>query len=197
MALQFKIQLKNITQPSVWRRVIVPDSFTFHDLHMVIQAVFPWDNNHLYMFNPKGYGSHPTVSLPAEGWDETEMNAKKTPLSKLLFAEKQSFAYIYDFGDDWIHNIVLEKIISDIIMYPKCLAGKGTCPPEDCGGPRGYQSLKNTLSDPANEEYEEIKDWPCLDEGEEWNADRFDLDAANETLQVIFVKTDRPGNKKK
>jgi hypothetical protein len=191
MALQFKIQLKNITSPPVWRRVIVPDTFSFHDLHLVIQAAFPWDNYHLYMFNPKGYSSHPTISLPSDGWEETEMNAKRTFLTKIFYTEKQTFTYIYDFGDDWTHHIVLEKILPEKVIYPMCLAGKGKCPPEDCGGPWGYENLKETLSDPNSEEHEEMKEWLGLEEGEEWEADFFDLDETNIKLQAFFTKLEK------
>lgn len=195
IALQFKIQLKNVTKPTVWRRVIVPETFTFHDLHMVIQSVFPWDNYHLYMFSPKGYGSKPIISLPSEGWEETQMNAKRTLLSMFFFEKKQSFTYIYDFGDDWTHHIILEKILSNAVLFPMCTDGKGTCPPEDCGGPWGYQNLRETLSDPANEEYEEMKEWLGLEEGQEWNPEGFDLEKANQVLLSTFVK--RPGSGKR
>jgi hypothetical protein len=183
MSLQFKIQLKNVTKPPVWRQVVVPEKFTFHDLHQLIQLVFGWEDFHLYQFSPKGYGSHPIIAIPSkEDWDQPDMNATKTKLNKVFISVKQTFTYIYDFGDDWIHQIVLEKILTDEIKQPVCLAGKGTCPPEDCGGPWGYENLKLILADPAHEEYLEMKEWLGL-EDEEWDANYFDVADVNEMLK--------------
>jgi len=183
MTYQFKIQLKNVTKPPVWRLIQVPEKFTFHDLHQLIQLVFGWEDCHLYMFNPKGYGSHPVIAIPSgEEWEKPEMNAMKTKLNKVFTAEKQSYTYIYDFGDDWIHQILLEKILPEEIKSPICLNGKGTCPPEDCGGPWGYQNLKTILADPKHEEYEDMKEWMGLEIDEDWDANYFDLEEVNEML---------------
>ncbi|MGH7104351.1 MAG: IS1096 element passenger TnpR family protein [Acetobacteraceae bacterium] len=39
--LQIKVWLKEIS-PMIWRRVLVPASFTLHDLHGVIQVAMGW-----------------------------------------------------------------------------------------------------------------------------------------------------------
>ena len=48
--------------------------------------------------------------------------------------------YSYDFGDGWVHEIQLEKILprEKDTSYPLCIDGKRACPPEDCGGVWGY-----------------------------------------------------------
>ena len=63
-------------------------------------------------------------------------------------------SYTYDFGDDWEHDIVLEETRTAVPeeTYPSCVAGKGACPPEDCGGAWGYAELKEILADPLHEE---------------------------------------------
>ncbi|MBC8003882.1 MAG: plasmid pRiA4b ORF-3 family protein [Verrucomicrobia bacterium] len=184
MAYQFKIQLKNITKPPVWRRVVVSEKITFHDLHVVIQTVFGWDDYHLYQFSPSGYGSNPVIAIPSEGdWEKPEMNAAKTKLNKVFTREKQTFNYIYDFGDDWVHHITLEKILPGDVKTPACVAGKGACPPEDCGGPWGYEDLKAILADPNHEEHAEMKEWLGMEEDEQWDADEFDVEETNGALQ--------------
>jgi len=183
MSLQFKIQLKNVTKPPVWRQLLVPETFTFHQLHEVIQMSFGWENYHLYQFSPQGYGSYPIIAIPSkDDWKKPDMNATKTKLNKVFTAEKQKFTYIYDFGDDWVHQIVLEKILPDEIKSPVCLGGKGCCPPEDCGGVWGYENLKVILADPKHEEHQEMKEWLGL-EDEEWDDDYFDVAEVNEMLQ--------------
>ncbi|KKX47652.1 hypothetical protein L950_0225340 [Sphingobacterium sp. IITKGP-BTPF85] len=85
MLLQLKIQIKNITKPPVWRRLLVPDYFTFDRLHKVIQEAFGWENYHLYQFSPKGLGSYPEIAIIDEEWDEgnTE-DAEKKCLKRYL-----------------------------------------------------------------------------------------------------------------
>jgi len=186
MAYQFKIQLMNVAKPPVWRQIQVPEKITFHKLHHLIQLVFGWEGGHLYQFSPRGYGSHPTIAIPSkDDWEETDMNAMKTKLNKVFTHEKQTFNYLYDFGDDWAHKITLEKLVPDDIILPVCLAGKGSCPPEDCGGPWGYENLKIILADPKHEEHQDMKEWLGLDEDEDWDANSFDLDGVNEILKDL------------
>ena len=66
MTYQFKIQIKGITKPPVWRRILVPDSITFQQLHFVIQEAFGWENAHLYSFSDKAYGGSFYISEPDE-----------------------------------------------------------------------------------------------------------------------------------
>jgi len=183
MAYQFKIQLQNISKPPVWRRVIVAEKLTFHEFHEVIQEVFGWGDYHLYQFSPTGYGSYPVIGIPSkDDWEQPEMDSMKTKLKKIFTQEKQSFNYIYDFGDDWSHKIVLEKLVPEPVKSPVCLDGKGTCPPEDCGGAWGYENMKAILADPSHEEYKEMKEWLGLDDDEEYDANKFNLDEINESL---------------
>lgn len=189
MTFQFKIQLTRLSKPSVWRRIIVPSDYTFDELHSVIQISFGWEFAHLYQFSPDGYGSHPIIALPDdEGWDEPDLDAGKTKLKTIFTSEKQTYVYIYDFGDDWIHKITLEKILTEKITSPKCLKGKGKCPPEDCGGPWGYMSLLETFNNPSHEEYHEIREWYGLNEGETWDVNEFDMEDVNVMLEEEFEK---------
>jgi len=189
MALQFRIQIKNIQRPPVWRQVLVPETFTFDQFHTVIQEVFGWSKSHLYQFSPAGYGSNPIIAVPSENeWEKPDKNANKTKLKDVFKVEKQKYTYIYDFGDDWIHGIILEKILPEKAVRASCFAGKGNCPPEDCGGPLGYERIKEILKDPKHKEYKDIREWLGLDgEGEEnvWDVNDFDLDYANEILNDI------------
>lgn len=189
MLFQFKIQLKNVTDPTVWRRITVPDNFSFYKFHLAIQAVFDWDNYHLFQFSPRGYGTWPVISIPEPEYDDINagerLDAKKTKLKDIFIREKQKYIYIYDFGDDWKHEITLEKITDADQKKASCIAGKGACPPEDCGGPWGYEELKEKLSDPADPEYEEIKEWLGMDEDQEWDPGFFDITIGEEMIRKI------------
>lgn len=189
MTFQFKIQLKNLSKPTVWRRILVPETFTFHELHNVIQSVFPWDNYHSYQFSPSGYGSMPLIALNSKEYQvDLNMESSETALKDVFKTEKQTYTYIYDFGDDWIHKITLEKILPEKIAKPICIKGKGKCPPEDCGGVWGYQDLLEIISDPKHYEYTEMRDWLRMEDDEIWDVNEFDLDEVNDGLAVKFGK---------
>jgi hypothetical protein len=185
MAFQFKIQLRNITYPAVWRRVLVPERFSFLQMHSLIQTSFGWENYHLFQFSPKGYGSHPLIGIPDDEMAADTLDAKKIKLSEVLTTPKQKFTYIYDFGDDWFHDLTLEKITEDKMLRADCLAGKGACPPEDCGGPYGYENVKMIMNDPRDPEYKEMKEWLGLTKTQKWHAEAFDLEAIRKKVAKI------------
>lgn len=187
MLLQFKIQLKDMSNPLVWRRLLVPDSFTFEKFHLVIQAAFGWEFAHLYQFSPSGYGSEPRIGMITDDdWiDEEITDSSRIKLSKVFNQKGQTFTYIYDFGDDWIHKIKLEEITKDNSRKVELLAGKGVCPPEDCGGPWGYKRLLEILADPQHEEYESMREWLGLEENDVWDVNSFDLAGTQEIVRSI------------
>lgn len=187
MVLKFKIELTHTSDPPVWRRVLVPDSFSFAKFHLVIQAAFGWEHAHMYQFSPSGYGSEPQIGMITEDpWDEDDtIDSSRVKLSKVFKEKGQNFTYIYDFGDDWIHEMKLEEIIKSNSRKAELLAGKGACPPEDCGGPWGYKRMLEILADPQNEEHESMREWLGLDEGEVWDVNYFNLAGTQEIVSSI------------
>lgn len=164
MALQFRIQLKHISKPPVWRRLLIPDSFTFRQFHYAIQLAFDWATEHLYQFQKQAYDNNWCIGEPEEDgmmsfFSNPTMPAKKIKVKKFLEEHLiNKFVYVYDFGDDWIHEIVLEDINTDRIKHPVCLDGKGATPPENCGGPYRYEWLKSIMANPTptNEEMAQL-----------------------------------------
>ena len=181
--------MKHITQPSVWRRLLVPSYFNFLHLHAAIQIYFGWTDSHLFMFSEKGYRSNEVITTVNETDDAgftRQTEAEEMKLSEVFKQEKQTYIYIYDFGDSWEHLITLEKIIPEISKSPQLLAGKGACPPEDCGGPGGYIVLKKVLADKSHPEYKEYILWMGKDEDESFDPTHCDLDDAQQALADVF-----------
>ncbi len=173
---QFKITLKKI-KPTIWRRIQVPETYTFWDLHVAIQNAMGWENSHLHQFqiiNPK-LNKKVLIGIPLnDGWaSEFTLPGWKTPISSYFSSSNKLAIYEYDFGDDWEHKIVLEKIIPSEpnAKYPCCLAGERACPPEDCGGVWGYEELLEIIKDPNDEEYQGRIEWL----GREFNPEGFKL----------------------
>jgi Plasmid pRiA4b ORF-3-like protein len=187
MPFQFKIQIKDIQKAPVWRRVIVSENITFDRFHKILQAAFGWENCHLYQFSANGWGSEHIYKIPDEEYDNDDAieDSTSVKLSEIFSVPKQTFFYIYDFGDDWKHQIILEKILDEKIINAICTEGKGACPPEDCGGPWGYLNLLETLADPKHPDYKEIRKWLGLGKDKQWDVNAFDIQVANDRIHSI------------
>ena len=106
----------------------------------------------------------------------------KSKISVLIHSEKQKFGYLYDFGDNWEHILVVEKILdsADAPFIPFCLGGERACPPEDCGSVSGYYELQKIKKNKNHKEYKErIAEWL----GEDFDFEHFDLAETNKELR--------------
>ena len=180
---QIKIELKDF-EPLIWRRVLIPTGMTFKDLHMVIQIAMGWQDYHLYSFEIPNI-NHKIV-CSKDGYDDlkawceenkkqlergdadeytkkmAEMKVKKswnTEIDKYL-KEDCSFEYTYDFGDSWNHLVTFEVLDEDWkVSIPVVVEGKGACPPEDSGGPGGYERFLSILQDKKDPDHKMMKEW--------------------------------------
>ena len=160
---QFKITLKGI-KPPIWRRIQVPETYTFWDLHVAIQDSMGWTDTHLHHFAIKNAatGLKEEIGIPDEDFvDVTTRPGWKRKIANYFSSRNDKAEYIYDYGGDWRHSIKLEKILepSEGIKYPMCTGGARACPPEDCGGIGGYENFLEAIMDPKNPQHKELLDW--------------------------------------
>jgi Plasmid pRiA4b ORF-3-like protein len=177
---QLKITLRGVVKPPVWRRIAVPAALPLDLLHEVIQQAMGWEDEHMHVFSTprREYG----IRDPELG----HADERKVTVAEVLASPGATMGYTYDFGDDWEHDIVLEKVLPPgPAVGLSCLAGKGACPPEDCGGAWGYASLKEALADPDHEEHEDLLDWLGLDSAADFDPAQFSLDEVNARLSRI------------
>jgi Plasmid pRiA4b ORF-3-like protein len=164
----------------------VPSSFNLRDLHLVLQAAFGWMNAHLHEFEIGGLRfADADVANAENGRDDSrafeEMDVR---LRNFTRQPGTTFSYVYDMGDNWVHTVCLEKHVA-VEPAPKsarCLEGARARPPEDVGGPSGYQDFLEALLDPAHEEHKQMKRWVGGHFDPEW----FDLGLINEDLSRAF-----------
>ena len=177
---QLKITLEGgYIRPPIWRRVQVEGDITLAKLHQIIQTAMGWDSYHLHRFeiDDVNYGvPHPDDPIRIK-------NEKRAKLNKVVSCEMSKFFYEYDFGDCWLHDILVEKILpSDPgTKYPICLKGKRACPPEDIGGVPGYSMLLLGLENPKKRGYKEFLDHV----GGIFDPEEFDLEKINQRLRKI------------
>jgi len=183
--LQFKIELQEIS-PIIWRRILVPTDYNFWDLHVAIQDSMGWDDSHLHHFEIRGKGKRKAAKIGIPDFDGTGDLEEVYPGWEIpvfvYFNELGIKAkYEYDYGDGWMHTVQLEGYLykEKETKYPICIGGERACPPEDCGGVSGYYNVLKTISDIANEDYEDMKMWT----GQGWHPECFYKD---------LVKFDNP-----
>ncbi len=172
------------TKPPVWRRVLVHPSIPLDQLHEVIQAAFGWWNYHLYEFEI----GRTRYGVPDPDWDygPPTRNAHRTRLDKVA-GVGALFKYTYDFGDGWEHKITVEKVVplTADMTVPACIDGRRACPPEDCGGPWGYEELLTILADPSHPEHEERVQWVGEWGGGNLDPEAFDPAEFADSLQAL------------
>ena len=178
---QLKITLRDV-RPPIWRRVQVQADATLSHLHWVIQLSMGWTNSHLHSFSIHGqeYG----VPMPELGFEELEPEDERSvKLSSFIPGEKFKFSYLYDFGDSWEHEILVEKVLTAEagIDYPVCIKAKRACPPEDCGGTWGYQDFLETIQDPSHPEHDAMLEWA----GGYFDPEDAEFDEINPCLKMI------------
>ena len=111
---------------------------TVAQLHEVLQIAFGWDDEHLNRFEIRGR----EYAVYRDGGGTIGIDATAVRLCDLNLRTLERFVYEYDFGDSWIHDLRLETTlpVNPRNIYPLCVAGKCSAPPEDCGGPPGFMT---------------------------------------------------------
>jgi pRiA4b ORF-3-like protein len=167
---QLKITLLD-TDPPIWRRVLVRSGTTLAELHRVIQVAMGWEGYHLHSFGVVGWGAY----------DDLDDDREATTLWRIAPRPGDGLGYRYDFGDDWDHEVLVEKVLvaGRRHAYPVCLAGRRACPPEDSGGPWGSVRFLKAMARRRGPEYREYRESYRT----KWDAAAFDLDEVNAALR--------------
>lgn len=177
---QLRIELLEVT-PTVWRRLLIPHDIRLPKLHRVLQTAIGWTNSHLHEFVISG--KRYAVSDPEFSAELKQRDERRVVLEKALEPATRCFDYIYDFGDNWHHIVIVEDPYARLDAQKPflCLAGENACPPEDVGGPHGYGEFLEVLADPTHEEHDHYATWS----GGNFDPKRFDRDTVNRALERL------------
>lgn len=168
-------------EPPITRVLELPRSLNLAQLHEVLQAAFGWTDSHLHQFIIGGlvYGAPETDEGGLSGYRTFE--ASEVRLGDFVFrwGEPLVIEYEYDFGDGWSHELVLTEVDpAEGAIYPRCVVGTRSGPPEDVGGPPGYVGFLEAWREPAHEEHGAMRRWV----GRKFDPERFDLDETNKAI---------------
>jgi hypothetical protein len=155
---RLKVTLRTV-KPPIWRRIEVASDVTLAELSDLLEGAMGWLGGHLHAFEADGVTYErpdPDDGLSRRTKDESEHR-----LLDVLTAVGAKMRWDYDFGDGWQHNVVVEAIepLNPTAECPRCVAGRRACPPEDCGGPWGFQELLEAAADPAHPRHGELTGW--------------------------------------
>jgi hypothetical protein len=176
--LELEVTVRFVT-PVVWRRLRVSASLSLRELHHVLQIALGWDDKHLHQFDIDGetYG----MKVPGEAPIPDEREFQLGPLLRGV----ETFDYLYDFGDDWSHEISVKPVpLTPRSPKAECLDGERAVPPEDCGGPPGYSQLLKALKKPKSPRGREVIEWI----GPDFDPSFFDLQGVNRELRTAGTK---------
>ena len=164
--------------PTIWRRLLVPGEVELSKVHGMFQAAMGWEDRHLHRFE---IGDHAYVA------DDIELDGDEIDEDSVLLAEvieqPMRFAYLYDFGDGWAHEVVVESIqpLPTALKFAVCLDGQRACPPEDCGGVGGFTEFLQAMSDPGHRDHDHYAGWI----GRPFDPEEFSVAATNARLQRV------------
>jgi hypothetical protein len=191
---QLKIKLEGISPP-IWRRIVLSSYTYFSELHDLIQKYFSWDGYHLHEFyfpHPAGKRNRIYIKGIIDweedfGIDHYHFLANEIRLCDVLSKTRKRAYYVYDFGDNWRHVIILEKIFpyDDRFVGPICVGGRRAGPLEDSGGPSGFREKLKTIKQPTHRNFEEILNWL----GDDYNAEQVNeilIKLSPKKLEKIF-----------
>jgi hypothetical protein len=171
--ITLRIALRYV-EPSVWREISLPDFYTLEQLHRCVQLTFNWLDYHLFEFQV-GPRRFQRANPEADGED-----AATIQLADLNLRQGTTFVYAYDMGDGWEHDIVVQTIQTDQeengLAYT--VGGARAAPPEDVGGPPGYERLLLAFQRRSTTEDEDLIAWA----GPDFVPELFDLRACNHAL---------------
>ncbi|HEY1405352.1 MAG TPA: plasmid pRiA4b ORF-3 family protein [Spirochaetota bacterium] len=176
--IRIKVVLEGIS-PAIWRRIELPSDTTLKDCHQIIQSVMGWRNESAHRFVKDTKKISPNGRINGTGKDALPAY-RDACIGDLLLEPGDSFSYEYDSGEGWEHIIICEKVQPHAkgVIYPKCIGGARSCPPERCGGKVGYFFLLEVVKNSNHPEHENM-----LNRFGAFDPDQFDRRDINERLK--------------
>jgi hypothetical protein len=173
---QVRVSLRDVC-PEIWRRILLRSDVSLARFHKILQALMGWYDYHLYQYKIREKIHAP----PSEEDDDSgKRESVRIEVSTALGKGIDNFLYEYDFGDGWEVEIQLEETLPPLKQKwdAVCVDGARHGPPEDCGGPLGYQDMVAALKKGSGQRYKEIIEWI----GKDFDPERFDTAEMNLVL---------------
>jgi len=175
-------------EPEIYREIDVPGYLSLEDLKEIIFLLFDWTGMHLFSYYINGFEYPAADDDIMHGFNqpfESKEELSRYQLSGTI-GDLKDFIFIYDFGDDWEHEITVVNVREDEhFRVPQVLNITGNAPIEDIGGPYGLEEAELVL---ANKKHKEYKNYKSLfSEGTRKPAGS--IEDYNQFLKKLFSET--------
>jgi Plasmid pRiA4b ORF-3-like protein len=154
-----KVALYSIS-PEIYRRFTIPANFTFTQFSNSIISAMGWDGKYDHEFRyGKGKYLRDIIAAPHKerfkGADSFKDEATIT-LTQFIGRSQlpKRILFLYDYADEWIHEITFEKVIELEHFQPVMIDGARACPPDACGGVQEYLEICAGESDWFDETFD-------------------------------------------
>ena len=183
-------------KPLITRTFKVSSDSSMCELHFIIQEVMGWNNSHLYRFEVGDVMIAPKDPYGFNDFSESK-DDRKVKVGKVFAKVGSKAKYEYDFGDGWMHTIVLldrsdtrtqqSTTDAETEVLPLVISGENACPPDDCGGPIGYKDRLDVLNNPKHPEYKNLRAWTdgMVMAGPKFDPKRYSVDDKNYHLKHL------------
>jgi hypothetical protein len=187
--IALRIELLDVA-PLVWRRVLVSNQWTLASLHGFLQWAMGWTNSHAHEFEvgegivaPEWWIQEVGHDSDTSAWRDERRVSVAAVVREL--GARGEFEYRYDMGDGWRHRIVVEALppfwTNEELPLPVCVAGENACPPENIGGPPGYELFLEILGNRDHAQHAEMMEWV----GGVFDPKGFDLNRINREFKRV------------
>ena len=174
-AHRLSVVLRNV-KPSVRRELVVRSDMTLEELHAVLQVAFGWSDSleHGFMFEEQYWMREDQADALATAHSNTVRLLDVVPHAKDVLV------YEYDLDHYWHHDIEVAELLpaERAGTLPRCAFGEGAAPPEEVGGPPGYEEFLALMADPGHPHHASFPDWVGL----RFDPYAFDLETTNRLL---------------
>lgn len=167
-AFRLRIELDLEDLHPCWREIEIPATCTFLDLHIAIQRIFNWYDEHLFSFQLTARGQKLHIEQACfldpslEVYEPASYAVVEADAIRLgdVFPRTRKARYAYDYGDGWEHKVkVVKTIANSTLIAPQLVDGQGDAPPEDVGGIGGFEHFLQVAANPAHPEHHDLLAW--------------------------------------
>ena len=167
-AVALKLELKHT---KIKRVITLPGHLSLQDLHYVIQAMFGFENDHLWNFQDRDGNEYDTCCDPLGGPLDMDTEGKLEPseytIDYAMPERGDTLLYEYDYGDGW--EIAVTRMADPKTDEIACVETRGTNAMDDIGGVLGLEgftrALKKCKLKGSEDDPEDDSGWPIADWG--------------------------------
>jgi len=129
---RYKVSLRD--RPDIWRIIEIIENQMLSSLHKAIFKAFDRFEEHPYSFflSNKPYDRGSEYTSPGLDTDGTGKLATRIRIDSIALYSDNRFLYLFDYGDEWWHDIELISVTKKITRgsYPRVVKKQGKSPPQ-------------------------------------------------------------------